>query len=220
MDFDAWGDHPTETTGKEIVIFKHPTPECRAIKLEVEEDVLDLVPLPNDDMSISSSKSDNTSEATYCNLDNNVDDIVDYTTDLKNHSKLVHLIQTLTKVDKAIKKNLQIYSCEHELPDKLLVFAVTTCVENKTDKARKMSPEEPPTEAPLPEPPPTATAPPMQSQAPVLDNGEIGLPDMENTLYNQPIKVTECPQTSKPSKRDWEALCPLFENIQKFHSIT
>ena len=45
---------------------------------------------------------------------------------------------------------------------------------------------------------------------PAPKDGEIGLPDMEDNLFSQPIKVTGCPQTTKPSKRDWETLCPLF----------
>ena len=52
--------------------------------------------------------------------------------------------------------------------------------------------------------------PPIQVQAPAVNNGEIGLPDMEDNLFNQPIKVTGHSQTSKPSERDWETLCLLF----------
>ena len=50
----------------------------------------------------------------------------------------------------------------------------------------------------------------MQSQAPAPNNGEIGLSNMEDNLFNQPIKVTGRLRTTKPSKRDWETLRPLF----------
>ena len=178
------------------------------IKLEIEEDVPDLALLPNDDVSISSSESGNISNTTYCDLDNLVDDIVDYTSVLKNHSKLVCLIQTLTKVDTAMKKTTNLL--ERETPDKLFVFAVTTHVQNKADKVCEMPPEEPPTEVPPPEPPLTANVPSTQPQVPALNNGEIGLPDMEDNLFSQPIKVTGRPHTSKHNKRDWKTLCPLF----------
>ena len=85
--FDAWGDHSAETSDKEIIIFEHPTPnENEAIKLETEADVPDLVPLLDNDVSVSSSKSSNTSKTTYCDLDNLVDNVVDYMSVLKNLS--------------------------------------------------------------------------------------------------------------------------------------
>ena len=188
--FDAWGGHPAKKSDKEIIVFMHPMPDNEANKLEVEEDVPDLAPLPHDNASVSSDKLDNTNASTYCDLDNLTDNAVDYITDLKNHTELVRLIQTLVDADKAIKKVLQTYLCERKPRDKLLVFAVTTGVQNKADKACKTPPEEPPTEAPPHEPLPTVTMPPIKSQVPVLNNGEIGLPDKEDNLYSQPIKVT------------------------------
>ena len=76
--FDAWGDNLAEPDDKEVIIFDHPDPdEDEAIELEIEGDVPDLASLPEDDTSVSSSGSDNTSTA-YYDLDDLVDNAVDY----------------------------------------------------------------------------------------------------------------------------------------------
>ena len=207
--FDAWGDNPMTPSDEEIIVFEHPPPKGRGIEIVVDEQVPDLVPPLQDDVSVSSDESDTTSVGTYRDLEDILDDIVDYTSDLKHHNTLVQLIQGLVDVKKEITKEMQTYSCVREPPDKSLVFAVTTRAQNRANQARE-TPEEPPTEAPPPEPPPAPTTSHMHTQAPVLDNGEIGLPDMEDDIYDQPIKVAGRPCTMKPSKRDWEALRPLF----------
>ena len=87
--------------------------EDKALKLEIEADVPDLALLPDNDVSISSSESDNTSKTTYCDLDDVIDNnVVDYTSVLKNHSKLVRLIQTLTEIDTASQYIVKIDSFE------------------------------------------------------------------------------------------------------------
>ena len=54
----------------------HPDPdEDEAIELEIEGDVPDLASLPDDNTSVSSSESDNTS-TTYYDLDDLVDNVV------------------------------------------------------------------------------------------------------------------------------------------------
>ena len=104
--FDIWEGNPAEPSDKEVIVFKHPTPkEDNAIELEIEADIPELALLPDDNKSVSSSKSNNTSK-TYWDLDDLVDNIVDYMAALKNHLELVNLIQTLTEVDTAIKKSL------------------------------------------------------------------------------------------------------------------
>ena len=104
--FNAWGDNPADPSDREVIVFEHPMPkEDNAIELEIEADVPELALLPDNNVSISSDKSNETSKI-YRDLDNLVDDIVDYTSVLKNHSKLVHLIQTSTEVDTVMKKSL------------------------------------------------------------------------------------------------------------------
>ena len=101
--FDAWGDNPAKLGEEEVIVFEHPVQDKdEPIELQIEGDIPELASLQDDDNSVSPSKSDNTS-TTYCNLDDLVDDIVDYASELKNHSKLVRLIQTMTEVDTAIK---------------------------------------------------------------------------------------------------------------------
>ena len=113
--FNAWGDNPAALDDKEVIVFDHPDPdEDKAIKLEIEGNVPNLASLPDDDTSVSSSESDNAS-MTYYDLDDLVDDVIDYASELKNHSELVRLIQTMTEVDTAIK-GLRVYSCEREPP--------------------------------------------------------------------------------------------------------
>ena len=113
----------------------------------------------------------------------------------------------MTEVDSAIKKGLRVYLCEREPPDKLLVFSVTTRAQSKANRAHQSPPEEPPTKAPPSEPPPAPNTLHMQPQAPAPDNGEIGLPDMEDDLLDQPIKLTRRPCTMKPSDIIWMARC-------------
>ena len=208
--FDAWEDKSAKPSDEDVIVVEHPAQDTdESIEIEIAFDVPEPPLIRDENMSVSHSEQDNTSND-HCDLDDLVDNVVEYSSDLKNHTELVRLIQAMTEIDTTID-GLRIYSCEREPPDKLLVFAVTTHVPSKAEHARETPPEEPPTKAPPPEPVPTPNALHSQVQPPVPDNGEIERPDVEDNLFRQPIKVTGQSQTAKPSKKDWETLRPLFQ---------
>ena len=81
--FDAWGDNPHEPGDEEGIIFEHPTSnKDKVIELVIETDVPKLMSLPDDNVSVSSDGSNNTSES-YCDLDDLVDNVLYYTNVLK-----------------------------------------------------------------------------------------------------------------------------------------
>ena len=59
----------------------------------MEEEMPELVLLSHDYTSVSSNESKTASIGTYCDLDNLVDNVVNYTSNLKNHNMLVQLIK-------------------------------------------------------------------------------------------------------------------------------
>lgn len=67
--------------------------------------------------------------------------------------------------------------------------------------------EEPPTEAPPPEPPITTSGAP-HAILPITE--ELNFTALEDSVFNTVLKVAGHPHTLQPTDKQWKSLCPLF----------
>ena len=211
--FDPWGATNPDENGEDIIVFEEAEePTFDEFEEPVFEEQLPIPPVDVPDLqSIQSDESSAFSEDSFHHdeYDLMLDDMVSYCDELKQHNRLVEMIQSLVDLNEKVKyeNKFQTYSCTREPADTSYIYAVTTRAQKHATETADEAVKEPPTEAPPPEPPPNTHSAPHINP---LTIGEVDLADLEDEVFDTVPKIVGRPRTIRPTDKQWKSLRPLF----------